>query len=150
MRLLSAMAASASGLTAERLRMDVIAGNLANANTTRSAAGGAYRRRVPLFAERAAATGLGAWVARPPLAPRDRVLGVKVSGVVEDPSPLRREYQPGHPDAGPDGYVELPNVDVVREMVDLMTASRAYEANATAVEVAKQMAMRTLDIGRGV
>lgn len=149
MRLFSAMAASASGLTAERLRMDVIAGNLANANTTRSATGGAYRRRVPLFAERSA-SGLGTWVARTPLAPRDRVLGVKVAGIAEDPSPLRREYQPGHPDAGPDGYVELPNVDVVREMVDLMTASRAYEANATAVEVAKQMAMRTLDIGRGV
>jgi len=147
MRLFSAMTASASGLTAERLRMDVIAGNLANANTTRSALGGAYRRRVPLFAERSS---LGVWSGRVPFLPRDQVMGVKVTGVVSDPSPLRREYQPGHPDAGPDGYVEFPNVDVVREMVDLMTASRAYEANATALEVAKQMAMRTLDLGRGV
>ncbi|MEW6523413.1 MAG: flagellar basal body rod protein FlgC [Bacillota bacterium] len=148
MRILTAMAASASGLTAERLRMDVIAGNLANANTTRTEEGGAYRRRVPLFAQRPLQAGSGVGLGR--LTPDAGVAGVRVTGVVLDPSPLRREYQPGHPDAGPDGYVELPNVEVVREMVDLMTASRAYEANATAVDVAKQMAMRALDIGRGV
>jgi len=145
-RIFSAMGTSASGMTAERVRMDLIAGNLANANTTRTETGGAYRRRVPIFAERGAGPFRGA---AGPLR-RTEVGGVQVTAIVQDLSPLRREYQPGHPDADPEGYVELPNVDVVREMVDLMTASRAYEANANAVDAVKQMALKALEIGRGV
>lgn len=133
-----------SGLTAERLRMDTIANNLANANTTRTEEGGPYRRQVPVFA---------------PLL--DRVMrrsgpqragysgaGVQVVGVVSDPSPPRLVYDPQHHDANADGYVEMPNVNVVTEMVDLITATRAYEANIAALNAAKSMAQRALEIGR--
>ena len=126
---------SGSGLTAERLRMDTIANNLANANTTRTDAGGPYRRQVPVFAEmlrdRAGAPG-----------------GVRVVGVREDNSEPRLVYDPQHPDASPDGYVAMPNVHVVKEMVDLITATRAYEANVTAINSAKAMAQKALEIGR--
>ncbi len=147
MRLFASMNTSGSGMTAERLRMDVIAGNLANANTTRSLHGHTYRRRLPIFAERSHAP-LRGWAGHQFGATQSG--GVQVAGIVEDPSPLRREYQPDHPDADEEGYVEFPNVDVVREMVDLMTASRAYEANATVIDVTKQMASRALELGRGV
>ncbi len=134
MGLISLMKVSATGLSAERLRMDTIADNLANANTTRSVNGGPYRRKVAVFQ---------------PIVPTPQLPGgVRVVGIVEDTSPLRRVYQPGHPDADPDGYVTYPNVDLVHEMVDLITASRAYEANIQAFNAAKQMFMRTLDIGR--
>ncbi len=130
---------SASGMTAERLRMDTIANNLANANTTRTADGGPYRRQVPVFAARETAV-----LARP----GGFAGGVRVLGIRHDPSPPRMVYDPAHPDANEEGYVAMPNVDVVREMVDLITASRAYEANVTAFNTAKSMAMRALDIGR--
>src|SRR5690606_8783569 len=136
--MLRSFSISASGMTAERLRMDTIANNLANANTTRTADGGPYRRQVPVFAVRE--TGLGA---RPG---RFTGGGVRVVGIRHDPGPPRLVYDPSHPDAGPDGYVAMPNVDLVREMVDLITASRAYEANVTAFNTAKSMAMRALDI----
>lgn len=134
MGLISLMKVSATGLSAERLRMDTIADNLANANTTRSVNGGPYRRKVAMFQ---------------PITPSPQLPGgVRVAGIVEDTTPLRRVYQPGHPDADPNGYVTYPNVDMVHEMVDLITASRAYEANIQAFNAAKQMFMRTLDIGR--
>jgi len=129
-RLFGAIDISASALTAERLRLDVIAENLANAGTTRTAEGGPYRRKVVLFA------------------PRGGVGGVRVVGIARDPSPFRLRYDPGHPDADAAGYVRLPNVDVVKEMVDLITATRAYEANVTAIGAAKAMFQRALDIGR--
>ncbi len=147
MRVFSSMTTSGSGMTAERLRMDVIAGNLANANTTRGLDGHTYRRRLPVFSERTSSP-LAGWMGHQFV--RTQSAGVQVAGIVEDPSPLRREYQPDHPDADDEGYVEFPNVDVVREMVDLMTASRAYEANATVIDVTKQMATRALELGRGV
>ncbi len=134
MGLISLMKVSATGLSAERLRMDTIADNLANANTTRSVNGGPYRRKVAVFQ---------------PITPSPQLPGgVRVVGIVADTTPLRRVYQPGHPDADPEGYVTYPNVDMVHEMVDLITASRAYEANIQAFNAAKQMFMRTLDIGR--
>lgn len=142
MGMFTAIDAAASGLTAERLRLDVIANNIANVNTTRTAAGGPYRRQMVVFAPRQGtmpfATHLSAQLGE----------GVRVVGIVEDASPLRRVYDPRHPDAGTDGYVNMPNVNVVTEMVDMITASRAYEANVTAVNAAKSMAMRALDIGR--
>ncbi|MER3402639.1 MAG: flagellar basal body rod protein FlgC [Armatimonadota bacterium] len=134
MGLISMMRISTSGLSAERLRMDLIADNLANANSTRTAEGGPYRRKVAIFE---------------PIPPTAQMLGgVRVVGVAQDPSPPRMVYQPGHPDADANGYVTYPNVDMVHEMVDLITASRAYEANIQAFNTAKNMFLRTLDIGR--
>ena len=130
---------SASGMTAERLRMDVIANNLANVNTTRTARGGPYRRQMVVFEERLAqAMGKG----------RGRGAGVRVSRIVEDDDPPRLEYNPNHPDADEQGYVALPNVNIVTEMVDMISASRAYEANIAALNAAKAMALKALEIGR--
>jgi flagellar basal-body rod protein FlgC len=134
MGLISTLRASASGLSAERLRMDLIADNLANANTTRTPDGQPYRRKVAIFE---------------PITPTPRMPGgVRVAQIVADPSPPRMVYDPSHPDADPNGYVTYPNVDIVHEMVDMITASRAYEANIQAFNAAKDMFLRTLDIGR--
>jgi flagellar basal-body rod protein FlgC len=134
MGLISTLRASASGLSAERLRMDLIADNLANANTTRTPDGQPYRRKVAIFE---------------PIAPTPRMLGgVRVAQIAQDASPPRMVYDPSHPDADPNGYVTYPNVDIVHEMVDMITASRAYEANIQAFNAAKDMFLRTLDIGR--
>ncbi|MCL6476262.1 MAG: flagellar basal body rod protein FlgC [Firmicutes bacterium] len=145
MSLFNSLRISASGLTAERLRLDVIADNLANVNTTRTAAGGPYRRKVAVLEERPVgfADLLGIQNAS-----RMGRGGVRVAAIAEDTSPSQRVYNPGHPDAEADGYVLMPNVNVVTEMVDMITATRAYEANVTAMNAAKQMALRTLDIGR--
>lgn len=146
MSIFNSLRISASGLTAERLRLDVIADNLANVNTTRTATGGPYRRKVAILEERPTdfADLLGI---RSPLATGRRG-GVRVAAIAEDTSPPQRVYNPGHPDADADGYVLMPNVNVVTEMVEMITATRAYEANVTAMNAAKQMALRTLDIGR--
>ncbi len=141
-----AMQVSASGLSAERLRMDTIAQNLANANTTRGADGLPYRRREVIF-QQADITRSGGVM--PNLkAGRGAAYGVEAVGIVEDPSPFRVVFDPSHPDADPNGYVYLPNVNPVTEMVDMMTATRAYEANVTAMNAAKNMALKTLDILR--
>lgn len=146
MAFLPSLDISASGLTAERLRMDLIANNLANARSTRSARGGAYRRQMPVFAARE-----GAWLA---LAGGrwNRVLqgagGVEVAAILEDPAPPRLVYDPDHPDARPDGYVEYPNVDVVTEMVDMLAASRAYQANLATFSASRDMARGALDLIR--
>lgn len=137
---------SASGLTAQRLRLDIIANNLANAETTRTAQGGPYQRQVPLFAPREAHA-FGAFLgASAGTAAGGQ--GVRVVGIASDPTPPRRVYQPGHPDADTTGYVMYPNVNVVTEMVDMISASRAYEANAAAFEAAKSMALKALELGR--
>jgi flagellar basal-body rod protein FlgC len=139
--LLPALAISASGLTAERLRLDLIANNLANINTTRTPRGGPYRRQVPVFAEKLREA-LGQ---SPDQAPGR---GVEVAAIVEDNTPPRLVYDPSHPDADPDGYVALPNINIVNEMVDMITATRAYEANVTVLNAAKAMTMKALEIGR--
>lgn len=150
--MLRAFSISASGMTAERLRMDTIANNLANANTTRSADGGPYRRQIPVFAAREAVgprAGRGVSAGPAGRAATDfSGMGVRVVGIVRDSQPSRLVYDPHHPDADEEGYVHMPNVDVVREMVDLISASRAYEANITTFNTAKTMALRALDIGR--
>lgn len=145
MSVFKAMRISASGLTAERLRMDTIANNLANANTTRSVEGGPYRRQVPVFAP---ILGQSMHGTPQPFQTGAKGQGVQVIGVVSDPSPPRLVFDPQHPDANADGYVEMPNVHVVKEMVDLITATRAYEANITALNSAKSMAQKALEIGR--
>jgi flagellar basal-body rod protein FlgC len=138
---------SASGLTAERLRMDVVAENLANAQTTRGADGQPYRRKEVVLQEAPGSFGatlssvMGGGA-------RSSGGGVQVAGVVEDSTPLKHVYDPGHPDADAQGYVTMPNVDSVTEMVDLISASRAYEANVTAMQAAKQMFSRTLELLR--
>lgn len=160
MRLFRALDISASGLTAERLRLDIISNNLANANTTRTAEGGPYRRQRAVFAarsdsffeelQRAAGAGFrGAGRTGGPGRDGAPLGGVEVTGIVADPGPFRIVYDPGHPDADADGYVAMPNINPVTEMVDLITASRSYEANVTAVNAAKQMFSRALEIGRG-
>ncbi len=144
MSLFGGLEISASALTAERLRMDVVAENLANAQTTRGADGQPYRRKEVILQERAGSFGasLSAAMDKSPGA------GVQVAAVVEDQTPLKRVYDPGHPDADADGYVAMPNVDTVTEMVDLIGAQRAYEANVTAMQAAKQMFGRTLELLR--
>ena len=139
---------SASGLTAERLRMDVTAENLANAQTTRGADGQPYRRKEVILQETPGSFGatLSAAMGGGNAGPAG---GVQVAGVVQDTAtPLKRVYDPGHPDADAQGYVSMPNVDTVTEMVDLIGAQRAYEANVTAMQAAKQMFSRTLDLLR--
>lgn len=136
MNLLTALDVNASGLAAQRKRVEVSSGNLANSQTTRTDEGGPYRRKDVVFQ-----TTLGA-------AMGNGVEGVEVSDVVEDPSPFDRRYEPGHPDADKEGYVSYPNVNVMTEMANLVDASRSYEANIAAISIVKAMINRTLDIGR--
>ena len=145
MAFLPSLDISASGLTAERLRMDLIANNLANAYSTRSARGGPYRRQMPVFAA-LEAPGWPWTVSR--VTSGVPGMGVQVAAIVEDPSPPRLVYDPGHPDARPDGYVEYPNVDVVTEMVDMLAATRAYQANLSAFSASRSMAEGALDLIR--
>lgn len=141
MELFRSFQISGSALAAEKLRVDTVASNLANMETTRTAAGGPYRRKTVVFAERLEA------VRRMPPAFRGR--GVRVAAVLEDPNPPRLEYDPEHPDADGDGFVAYPNIDLAKEMTDLITASRSYEANATAINTAKSLYLKALEIGRG-
>jgi flagellar basal-body rod protein FlgC len=142
MDLLNAIEVSASGLSAQRTRMDVASSNLANVSTTRTAEGGPYRRKSVVLSSEAPAFDLQAAGEGAPGA------GVRVAGIEQDQSPPRLEYDPGHPDANAAGYVAYPNVNVVEEMVDMITASRAYEAGITALNTTVSMAERALTIGR--
>ena len=146
MNLFGSIAISGSALTAERLRLDIIANNLANVNTTRTAAGGPYRRQMAVFAPRGEQV---QWMF-PGIEPKPpfRGKGVRVAGVVEDGTDFKKVYQPGHPDADTAGYVSYPNVNVATEMVDLLAATRAYEANVAAIGAARTLAQSALDIGR--
>ena len=141
MNLIGTLDVNASGLTAQRKRVEIASSNLANSQTTRTAEGGPYRRKDVVFQTSSFQNSLGA-------AMDEGVQGVEVSAVVEDPSPFDRRYQPGHPDADAEGYVSYPNVNVMEEMANLILASRSYEANLAAINVAKTMINRTLDIGR--
>lgn len=139
MSVFQAMNISASGLSAERLRMDVVAGNIANQNTTRTENGEAYRRKIAVFSEQ---------YVNSTEPSKTQVSGVRATEIIEDDSALQPVYDPTHPDADEEGYYYLPNVDVLNEMVDLMVASRAYEANVTAMNASKSMYMKALEIGR--
>ncbi|MGB2711062.1 MAG: flagellar basal body rod protein FlgC [Conexibacter sp.] len=147
MGLFDAIDIAGSGLSAERLRMDVTAGNLANAQTTRGADGQPYHRREVVLQEASGASfGSVLSGAIAGTSATQAPVGVQVAGVVEDSDPLRRVYDPGHPDADAQGYVSLPNVNPVTEMVDLISASRAYEANVTAMQTAKTLFTKTLEL----
>lgn len=147
MSLFGAIDTSASGMTAERLRMDVISNNIANVNTTRTVQGTAYRRKYVVFEPRTDSTAssflkvFSNEIAQPGN-------GVRAVKIQDDMTPFKLKYDPSNPDANRQGYVEMPNVNIVEEMTDMITASRAYEANVTAMNSAKSIAMRTLDIGK--
>jgi flagellar basal-body rod protein FlgC len=145
MSLFDAINTAATGLSAERLRMDVTAENLANAQTTKGADGQPYRRKVVALEE--AGGGFGATLGSA-MARKGDTAGVRVAGIVQDATPNRLVYDPGHPDADARGYVSMPNVQPVTEMVDLISASRGYEANVTVMQTAKQMFSKTLDLLR--
>ncbi|QSZ26615.1 flagellar basal body rod protein FlgC [Aceticella autotrophica] len=147
MGFLSSFDISASGLTAQRLMMDVVSQNIANVNTTRTSSGGPYRRKLLVFKEiqndqnfgnmlnMARGTNLGN--------------GVEATEIIDDTkTPLRMVYDPGNPDADNTGYVKLPNVNIVSEMVDMISATRAYEANVTAINATKSMVQKALEIGK--
>ncbi len=143
--------AAASGLTAERLRMDVISNNIANVNSTRTVDGGPFKRKYVIFQPREAEkNSFSAMLERAMnKGGKNRAGdGVRAIGIGTDDSMGKLVYDPGHPDANADGYVELPNVDIVTEMVDMITASRAYEANVTTINAAKSMAQQALNISK--
>lgn len=143
MDLMNTMEISASALTAQRVRMNVIADNLANMETTRTPEGGPYRRKQVLFGAQPVpgfAEILHGVKAQP--------AGVEVLGVVESRGAPRRVLNPGHPDADPQGFVSFPNINSLMEMVDMISATRAYEANVTAIQATKGMAQKALEIGR--
>jgi flagellar basal-body rod protein FlgC len=146
--LFGSLGISASGMSAERLRMDVVAENLANADTTRGANGKPYQRKEVILQEIGGQSGFAGALAGAQAGGRQPAGGVQVTGIVDDQSPARRVYDPGHPDADAQGYVTLPNVNPVTEMVDLITSSRGYEANVQAMTAAKTMFTKTLDLLR--
>lgn len=143
--------AAASGLTAERLRMDVISNNIANVNSTRTVNGGPFKRKYVIFQPREAEKNSFSAMLEGAMNKGNKNRagdGVRAIGIGTDDSMGKLVYDPGHPDANADGYVELPNVDIVTEMVDMITASRAYEANVTTINAAKSMAQQALNISK--
>ena len=141
----TAMEVSASGMSAERTRMNVASSNLANATTTETAEGGPFKRLDVILKSAQAGGGISGAAAG---GTSPAVNGVAVNGIVQDQTPPRLEYDPGHPDADANGYVAYPNVNVIEEMVDMITASRAYEAGVTALTTAVGMAERAMSIGK--
>lgn len=137
MSFFSSMDIATSGLTAQRLRLDVISENLANINTTKTAEGGPYKRKIVSFETILKQTQNGL-----------ENQGVQVSGITEDNSPGELVFNPNHPDANEQGYVEMPNVNTVEEMTNMISASRSYEANVTAFNSMKSMALKALEIGK--
>jgi flagellar basal-body rod protein FlgC len=137
MNLISGIDVTAGALTAQKIRLDVVAQNIANAQTTRTAAGGPYQRQVVSFESELVRRVGGA-----------SMQSVRVASISPDRTPGQQVFNPQHPDAGPDGLVTMPNVNLSYEMVDLITASRAYEANLSVVKNARQMAVKALQIGK--
>lgn len=144
---LKALDTGASALTAQRLRMDTISQNIANVNTTRTENGTPYRRKVVLFEERKDNAPFSQYL-KDAEGNYSEGNGVRVAQIVEDNSPLKLVYDPGNPDANAEGYVQMPNVDIVSEMVNMISATRAYEANVTAINSTKSMAAKALEIGK--
>ena len=144
MDFLSSLKVSASALSAERVRVNLAASNLANVETTRGPDGKPYRRLDPVMEAVPFESALAGTAGEPPTG----VSGVRVAEIVQDDGPGRRVYSPSHPDADPDGYVTLPNVNPVHEIVNLISAQKVYDANATAIDTLKTMAQRALEISR--
>lgn len=156
MAFLRSLNISGSALSAQKLRMDVIAQNIANANTTRTEAGGPYIRKQVILAENDGMEDVANQNGQQPafevlLNGTDQTVplaGVRAAEIVEDAEPLKPVYDPSHPDANEDGYVMMPNVDTVKEMVEMISATRSYEANVTALNAIKLMASKALEIGK--
>jgi flagellar basal-body rod protein FlgC len=147
MGLMQSMRISASALMAQRLRMDVVANNVANMNTTRTADGGPYRRQSVVFGEQGRDVAFRDFLGHARGAGRSGG-GVEVERIHEDTTPPRRVHDPAHPDADAEGFVLLPNIDIVTEMTDLVGANRAYEASVTVLNATKALALSALRIGR--
>ncbi|MGM8211759.1 flagellar basal body rod protein FlgC [Virgibacillus sp. W0430] len=151
MSVFNALNSSASALTAQRLRMDLISSNIANAQTTRATVNEAgeyepYRRKMIVLEPNGASFRTFLQKATSNQSPQ--ATGVKASRIIEDEEPFKVVYNPAHPDANAAGYVQLPNVDPLKEMVDLMSATRSYEANITALNATKNMLLKALEIGK--
>jgi flagellar basal-body rod protein FlgC len=146
MSFFSSLDVSASGLTAQRLRMDIISENIANVETTRTADGSPYKRKTVLFQERGSTAPFSEFFKKA-FNGASEIKGVRVTNIVEDQRPGTRVYDPGHPDADGEGYVTKPNVNIVEEMVNMISASRSYEANMTAMNTTKSMIAKTLEMG---
>ncbi len=145
MDLIQTIDTAAGGMVAQRIRLNVISANLANANTTRTEEGGPYRRKTPIFE--------AVLIDQPFQSHLENALGeelqgVRVTEIVPVAGEFRRIFDPSHPDADEKGYVYLPNVNLVQEMVHMLNANRAYEANAAVIKAAKEMALKALEIGR--
>lgn len=132
---------SVSGLIAQRKRLDIIAGNLANIETTRTEKGGPYRRKMVVMSTKQPALDFGNILSF-------EVKGVQIDDIVEDESPFKRVFNPAHPDANNEGYLLKPNVDLIVENTNMLTARRAFEANIAAIKAVRQMALKALEIGR--
>lgn len=145
MSFLDALNTSATGLSAQRLRMNLISSNLANVNTTKTAEGGPYRRKDAVFAADPQKSSFGDTLSEQL---RTENVNVLVTEIREDLREPVMKFDPGHPDANEDGFVALPNINVVEEMVNMLSASRSYEANITALKATKDMASDAMDIGR--
>ena len=143
MSLFSALSVSASGMTAERARAELLVENIANADTTRTAEGGPYRRRDAVFQSEQIGSPFSSLIAGSMEAPSE---GVAVSQIVVDTSEPDKRYMPGHPDADKDGYVAYPKVNPAEDMVDLLGASRSYQANVSAISATKDMIQRSIDL----
>jgi flagellar basal-body rod protein FlgC len=138
-----------AGMSAQRSRMSVVAGNLANTETTRTPEGGPYKRRDVIFQAVPVGERFSDFVAETDPESPQGLLTVKVTGIEPSQRPPRKVFDPNHPDASPDGYVSLPDINVMEEMVDMMSAARSYEANLTAFNTTKSLIRRLLDLGRG-
>jgi flagellar basal-body rod protein FlgC len=148
MGFLSALESSASALTAQRLRMDIISENIANVNTTRTEDGTPYRRKTVIFQAQNRNVPFSSYLSEESRKKLSAGGGVRVAAIVEDQTPFKSVYDPGHPDADENGVVQMPNVEVVTEMVNMISAARAYEASVTAINTTKSMASKALEIGR--
>jgi flagellar basal-body rod protein FlgC len=145
MNFIDTLNASASGLSAQRLRMNLISSNLAHVNTTRTAEGGPYRRKDAVFSAVSQASGFAQTLRE---SMENGIKEVQVTEIREDYRPPLLKYDPQHPDADSKGYVALPNINVLEEMVNMLSASRSYEANVTAIKTTKDLANEALEIGR--
>lgn len=142
MDIFSTFKVGASALKAHKTRLDTISSNLANVETTSTPEGGPYKKKSVYFESKPLD-----FKAHMDAVTKNSVQGVEVTKIVEDNSPPRKVYNPSHPDAGDDGYVDMPNISVLKEMVDMMSATRSYQANVTSIQSAKRMAMKALEIG---
>ncbi len=145
MDFLTAIRISTSGLNAQRTRMNVVSSNLANMNTTRTPEGGPYRKKEVIVSATDAKNKFGQELTN---SLNGKLKEVKVSDIVEDQSAPKMVYEPSHPDANEQGYVAYPNINLMQEMVNLMSASRSYEANITAINASKSLAIKALELGR--